>query len=331
MAKNPTPRSSSNVAAQATSRVTPRRTSRVTSQWDKPDDSRTPAPGLYLTATPIGNLGDLTFRARDLLATADLIVCEDTRVTRKLLTAYGIATPTTSYHDHNAAKVRPRLLHRLAAGDVLALVSDAGTPLISDPGYRLVRDAVAAGIMVTALPGASAVLAGLIVAGLPTDRIFYLGFLPTKPGARRRVLDEVEAVDATLVVLEAPRRLAAALADMAARLGPRLAAVARELTKLHEEVRRGPLDQLAAYYAEAGPPKGEVVVVIGPPTGERAVAIDAALAEAMRSMSLSEAVATVAGDTGAARRRVYRRALELAGKTPSDDARDGAAGSDARD
>ncbi len=327
MAKNPTPRSSSNVAAQATARVT----SRVTSQWDKPDDSRTPAPGLYLTATPIGNLGDLTFRARDLLATADLIVCEDTRVTRKLLTAYGIATPTTSYHDHNAAKVRPRLLRRLAAGDVLALVSDAGTPLISDPGYRLVRDAVAAGIMVTALPGASAVLAGLTVAGLPTDRIFYLGFLPTKPGARRRVLDEVEAVDATLVVLEAPRRIAAALADMAARLGPRPAAVARELTKLHEEVRRGPLDQLAAYYAEAGPPKGEVVLVIGPPTRERAVAIDAALAEAMRSMSLSEAVATVAGDTGAARRRVYRRALELAGKTPSDDARDGAAGSDARD
>ena len=273
----------------------------------------------------------MTFRARDLLATADLIVCEDTRVTRKLLTAYGIATPTTSYHDHNAAKVRPRLLRRLAAGDVLALVSDAGTPLISDPGYRLVRDAVAAGIMVTALPGASAVLAGLTVAGLPTDRIFYLGFLPTKPGARRRVLDEVEAVDATLVVLEAPRRLAAALADMAARLGPRPAAVARELTKLHEEVRRGPLDQLAAYYAEAGPPKGEVVLVIGPPTRERAVAIDAALAEAMRSMSLSEAVATVAGDTGAARRRVYRRALELAGKTPSDDARDGAAGSDARD
>ena len=144
MTKDPTPQPSSNVATESGRR----------------GESRKPAPGLYLTATPIGNLGDLTFRARDLLATADLIVCEDTRVTRKLLTAYGIATPTTSYHDHNAAKLRPRLLRRLAAGDVLALVSDAGTPLISDPGYRLVRDAVAAGVMVTALPGASAVLAG---------------------------------------------------------------------------------------------------------------------------------------------------------------------------
>lgn len=297
-------------------------------QSEESDDPRKPAPGLYLTATPIGNIGDLTFRARDLLAAADLIVCEDTRVTRKLLTAYGISTPTASYHDHNAAKVRPRLVRRLVAGDRLALVSDAGTPLISDPGYRLVREAIAAGVMVTALPGASAVLAGLSLADLPTDRFLYLGFLPTKSGARCRVLDEVEAVDATLVVLEAPRRLAAALADMAARLGPRPAAVARELTKLFEEVRRGSLDQLAAYYAEAGPPKGEVVVVIGPPTDERVAEIDAPLIEAMRSMTLSAAVATVAGDTGAARRRVYRRALELAGKGPPKHASDGAAVAD---
>ena len=297
---------------------TPQPSSNVATESGRRGDSRQPAPGLYLTATPIGNTGDLTYRARDLLAAADVIACEDTRVTGKLLARYGITTPTVAYHDHNAAKVRPRLLGRLTRGEVVALVSDAGTPLISDPGYRLVRAAVAAGCAVTTLPGASAVLAALTLAGLPTDRFFFLGFLPAKPGARRRALGGVESVTATLVILESARRLAASLADMAAVLGPRPAAVARELTKLHEEVRRGPLDELAAFYAEAGPPKGEVVVVVGPPGEAAAPEIDAALVEALQSMSLREAVATVAGATGAARRRVYQRALELAGARETD-------------
>ena len=201
--------------------------------------------GLHLVATPIGNLRDITLRALEVLAAADVIACEDTRVTRKLLDHYGIATPLTPYHDHNAAEARPKLLARLAAGAAVALVSDAGTPLVSDPGFKLVRAAREAGHAVTALPGASAVLAALAVAALPTDRFFFEGFLPPKEGQRRARIADLARIPATLVLFETGPRLAASLADLAAGLGPREAAICRELTKLHEEVRRGDLAALA--------------------------------------------------------------------------------------
>ncbi len=280
------------------------------------DIPRKPEAGLYVTATPIGNIGDLTFRAERLLAMADVIACEDTRVTAKLLSRYGITTPTVAYHDHNATKVRPKLLRRLAEGQVVALVSDAGTPLISDPGYRLVAEAVDAGFTVTTLPGASSLLAALAVAGLPTDRFMFAGFLPPKSAARKRALTDLCDIGATLVVMESARRLAASLADMAEVLGDRNAAVARELTKLHEEVRRGTLSELAEAYAASGPPKGELVVVIGPPPDRppaTAAEVDADLRAALKSMSVREAVAAVAAATGMPRRQIYRRALDLAG------------------
>jgi 16S rRNA (cytidine1402-2'-O)-methyltransferase len=267
-------------------------------------------------ATPIGNLRDITLRALDCLRAADLIACEDTRVTGKLLNRYGIATPTTAYHDHNAAKVRPQLLRRLAGNARIALVSDAGTPLISDPGYKLVREAVAAGTVVTALPGASAVPTALAVAGLPTDRFLFAGFLPPKTAGRRAALAALARVPATLVFFEGVSRLADSLADMAAELGgEREAAVARELTKLHEEVRRDKLAALAAHYAGAGEPKGEIVVVVGPPV-ERAHSpdeIDSLLRAALDSMGVREAAETVAQATGQPRRNLYARALELCG------------------
>lgn len=275
--------------------------------------AKRPTAGLYVTATPIGNAGDITLRALDLLRAADVIACEDTRVTGKLLARYGIATPMQPYHEHNAAKVRPLLLRRLAAGEVVALVSDAGTPLISDPGFKLVQAAVAAGLVVTALPGASSLLAALCVAGLPTDRFLFAGFLSPKTVQRRRALDELKAVPATLVFLESAQRLAASLADMAAVLGPRPAAVARELTKLFEEVRRDSLAELAAHYAAAGPPKGEVVVAVGPPleTEARTIDLDAVLRPALAGMRLKEAVAAVAEATGLPRKQVYARALAM--------------------
>ena len=203
------------------------------------------APGLHIVSTPIGNLGDITLRALSTLAAADLIACEDTRVTRKLLDRYAIAAPLTPYHDHNATTARPKLLQRLAEGAAIALVSDAGTPLISDPGYKLVRAVQEAGYPVTAIPGASSILAALAVAGLPTDQFFFVGFLPPKQGARRARIAELARVPATLVVFETGPRLTEALADLAAGLGEREAAVCRELTKLHEEVRRHLLKTLA--------------------------------------------------------------------------------------
>src|SRR6202167_3427903 len=209
-------------------------------------------PGLYVVATPIGNLRDITLRALETLASADLIACEDTRVTRKLLDRYGIATPLTPYHEHNAAKARPLLLRRLADGAAIALVSDAGTPLISDPGFKLVRAATDAGHTVTALPGASAVLAGLAVAGLPTDQFLFVGFLPPKEAARRARIAELARIPATLVLFETGPRVAATLADLATGLGLREAALCRELTKLHEEVRHGDLETLARTYAAGG-------------------------------------------------------------------------------
>ncbi len=222
-------------------------------------------PGLHIVATPIGNLGDITLRALATLAGADLIACEDTRVTRKLLDRYSIATPLTPYHDHNAAIARPKLLQRLADGAAVALVSDAGTPLVSDPGFKLVRAAQEAGHSVTALPGASAALAALTVAGLPTDQFFFAGFLPVKAVARRARIAELARIPATLVFFETGPRIAATLADLAAELGSREAAVCRELTKMHEEVRRGDLPALAQS-AEAGEIRGEFVLVVAPPS-----------------------------------------------------------------
>ncbi|UCH76087.1 MAG: 16S rRNA (cytidine(1402)-2'-O)-methyltransferase [Rhodospirillales bacterium] len=271
------------------------------------------SPGLYLVATPIGNIRDVTLRALDVLASADILACEDSRVTAKLLRVYGItAAQTFPYHEHNAEKMRPKLLARLRAGDSVALVSDAGTPLVSDPGYKLVREAVAAGIAVQAVPGPSAGIAALVSAGLPTDRFLFAGFPPPRHAARIAVFRELSEVPASLVFFESTRRLAACLADMADAFGAREAAVARELTKLHEEVRRDRLDALAQHYAAAGPPKGEAVIVVAPPSPDaRPVEIDSLLRDALERMSLRDAAAAVSAATGATRREVYARALAM--------------------
>ena len=270
-------------------------------------------PGLYLVATPIGNLGDITLRALDVLAGADVIACEDTRVTRKLADRFGITTPLTPYHEHNASEARPKLLARLAQGQAVALVSDAGTPLISDPGYRLVQEAQDAGFAVVAIPGASSVLTALSVAGLPTDRFFFEGFLPPKEIGRQKRIAALATIPSTLVLFESGPRIADALADLAAGLGPRAAAICRELTKLHEEVRRGPLDELARHYAQGAETRGEFVVVIAPPTEQETPAadVDAMLRQALTRVSVKDAVGEVALATGKPKREVYQRALEL--------------------
>ena len=275
-----------------------------------------------MVATPIGHLGDITLRALQTLAAADLIVCEDTRVTRILAERYGLGAPLLAYHEHNAARQRPRILAALAEGKRVALVSDAGTPLVSDPGYRLVGEAAAAGHRVIPIPGASALLAALVVAGLPTDTFLFAGFLPQKAGARQKRLAALKPVPATLVFYESPRRLADALADMAAALGDRPAAVARELTKTFETVRRGTLASLARDYAAEEAPKGEIVVVVGPP-GEEApdqADVDALLAGLLERGGVRAAADEAAALTGLPRRDLYRRALALK------DAADGAGG-----
>jgi 16S rRNA (cytidine1402-2'-O)-methyltransferase len=271
------------------------------------------AAGLHVVATPIGNLRDITLRALEALAGADLIACEDTRVTRKLIDHYGITTPLTPYHEHNAAQARPKILARLADGAAVALVSDAGTPLISDPGFKLAREAGAAGHGVTAVPGASAVLAALAVSGLPTDRFWFEGFLPAREGARRRRIDEIKLIAATLVLFESGPRLGTALADLAAALGPRPAAVCRELTKLYEEIRRGDLASLARHYAAGEAPRGEIAIVIAPPDAPapEAADLDALLRPALARVSLKQAVGEIAAVTGRPRREVYQRALAL--------------------
>ena len=269
-------------------------------------------PGLYLVATPIGNLRDITLRALDVLAKADLVLAEDTRVSGKLLSAYGVKARLQRYDDHMGAAVRPQILARLEAGERVALVTDAGSPLVSDPGYRLAVEAAAQGSKVIAIPGASAVLTGLAVAGLPTDRFLFAGFPPPKSAARRTFLEELKPLRATLVFFEGASRLGESLADMAAVFGPRPAAVARELTKLYETVVRGPLDQLAAD-PKLQAPKGEIVVLVGPGEEPRLSAEDAeaALAEAVLRLGPSEAAAEVARATGLPRRELYRRAVEL--------------------
>ncbi|MBB3345611.1 16S rRNA (cytidine1402-2'-O)-methyltransferase [Sphingomonas sp. BK069] len=271
-------------------------------------------PGLYIVATPIGNLGDLSPRAAEVLAAADVIAVEDSRVTAGLLRHIGTKRPMTPYHDHNAAEVRPRLIERMAT-QVVALVSDAGTPLISDPGYKLVREARAAGRHVVTVPGACAAVAALTLAGLPTDRFLFLGFLPPKEQARAEAIREVAAVRATLVLYESGPRLAACLAALAQLLGEREAAVCREITKKFEEAVTGTLGALAARYAEA-PPRGEIVVVVAPPAPPAPASADdadAALAEALTRLPASKAAGEVAKALGLDRRELYARALALKG------------------
>lgn len=271
------------------------------------------ARGLYLVATPIGNLGDITLRALETLAAADLLACEDTRVTRILLSRYGIAQRPLAYHEHNAAEAGPRLLAALNEGKSVALVSDAGTPLVSDPGYRLVGQAIEAGIAVVPVPGASAPLAALTASGLPSDTFLFAGFPPVKAGQRQSRLGELKEVPATLIFFESPRRLAASLLAMHEALGDRDATVARELTKTFEEFRRGRLSELAAHYTQAGAPKGEVVVCVAPPTqsAQSPDDIDALLASLAAELPASKAAAEAAKLTGKAKPQLYRRLLEL--------------------
>lgn len=272
------------------------------------------SPGLYVVSTPIGNLRDITLRALDILAAADEVLAEDTRVAAKLLSAYGLKARLSPYHDHNGAERRPAILARLAEGARIALISDAGTPLVSDPGWKLVHEALDAGIKVYPVPGASAMLAGLVASGLPSDRFMFAGFLPPKQGARRAALEALKHVPATLIFYESGPRLADSLGDMAATLGPgRQGAVTRELTKLFEETRRGTLLELADHYAAAGPPRGEIVMLAGPPLEQAASAadLDAALKDALASMPTKQAAETVAEALGLPRREVYQRALKL--------------------
>ena len=274
------------------------------------------AAGLYVVATPIGNLADISVRALRTLAASAAILAEDTRVTRTLLAHYGITTPLVAYHEHSGDLVRERMVARIREGEALALVSDAGTPLVSDPGYRLVEAAIAENLPVVPIPGASAALAALVAAGLPTDRFFFEGFLPARSAARRARLAELAGIPGTLVLYEAPHRLAESLVDAAAVLGARPAAVARELTKLYETTRRGTLPDLAAAYGAEPQPKGEIVLLVGPPSqearrSENLAGLDERLRDALERHSIRDAAALVAGETGLTRREVYARAIVL--------------------
>ncbi len=283
----------------------------------RPEKTQKPlSPGLYVTATPIGNARDVTLRALDILKHCDAILAEDTRVTSKLLAIHGISKPLSAYNDHNAARERPKILARLRHGAALALVSDAGTPLVSDPGYKLVREAIAEGIPVHAVPGASAPLTALALAGLPSDRFFFAGFLPSKRGERRSALEELKNIPATLIVFESPQRLAECLKDMAEIFGARPAAIARELTKRHEEIVRGDLAGLASQYENTEPPKGEITLLLGPP-GQAApdlAHMDSLLEKALAFMPVKAAADLVAEALGLHRHEVYERALMHKGK-----------------
>jgi 16S rRNA (cytidine1402-2'-O)-methyltransferase len=280
------------------------------------------APGLYLVATPIGNLGDITLRALEVLAGVDLIACEDTRITRRLTERYAITVQLKPYHEHNAALARPKILEHLAKGASIALVSDAGTPLISDPGFKLVREVCAAGISVVALPGPSAVLAALSVAALPTNRFFFEGFLPPKQAARRTRLSELSRLDATLVLFESGNRVQETLADLAAIMGARDAAICREMTKLHEEISRSTLTELAQSAATLET-RGEFVLVIAPQAeGVQAMTaeeVDNLLRERLACDSVKDAVAHAVEVSGRPRREIYARALELTKDTHGQD------------
>ena len=271
------------------------------------------AAGLYILATPIGNARDITLRALEALKGCDVIAAEDTRVTSKLLSIHGISKPLIAYNDHNGQQMRPKILARLAQGEVVVLVSDAGTPLVSDPGYKLVREVITAGANIVVLPGPSAVLAGLSLSGLPSARFLFAGFLPSRAGERKSALEELKSVDATLIFFESAQRLAESLAAMAEVLGDRPCAMARELTKLHEEVRRGSLTELAAHYEKAGAPRGEVTLLVAPPldAAPDTARIDAALKAALPFMPVKAAADMIAGLTDAPRKQIYARALEL--------------------
>lgn len=275
------------------------------------------APGLHVTSTPIGHLADISLRAVNALAAADEILCEDTRVTGKLLQRYGISTRLVPYHDHNAAKLRPRILAELQAGKALVLVSDAGTPLVSDPGFKLARAVIEAGLPLHVIPGASAPLAALALSGLPSDRFMFCGFLPEKQGERRRLLDEVKAVPATLIFFESPRRIVASLADITERLGPRRVAVTRELTKLYEEALRGEASEVARLLSERDSIKGEITLVVAPPGDAPPPTqdtLDAALLEAAATMPAGKAAAEIAHRFGLAKKELYERLLVLKDK-----------------
>lgn len=283
------------------------------------------AAGLYLVATPIGNLGDITLRALQTLAGVDVIACEDTRITRRLTERYDISAQLKQYHEHNAEAARPKILERLSQGGSIALVSDAGTPLISDPGYKLVREVCAAGHAVYALPGPSAVLVALSVAALPTDRFFFEGFLPAKSAARRSRLTELARIDATLVMFDSGNRVQDTLAELAEIMGTREAAICRELTKLHEQITRAPLTELARA-ADTLETRGEFVLVIAPPAADAEVmnsdALDALLRGQLATHSVKDAVAHAVELSGRPRREVYSRALELAKDLRSGDGED---------
>ena len=271
--------------------------------------------GLYIVATPIGNASDITLRALEVLKTVDVIACEDSRVTMKLMARHGIGTKLIAYHEHNAAEMRPKILAGLRRGARIALVSDAGTPLVSDPGYKLVREAIEEGFKIVPLPGPSAPLAALILSGLPSDRFLFAGFLPPKTAARRGALGELAAVPATLLFFESAQRLTETLADMADVLGERPASVSRELTKIYEETRRGTLRELADHYATAGAPKGEIVIAVGGADAANqsasAESLDEQLRLALASSSVKDAAALVAAASGPPRKQIYARALEL--------------------
>lgn len=271
-------------------------------------------PGLYVIATPIGNLRDMTLRAIDTLRAADEVLAEDTRVARRLLDAHDIRAKVSPYHDHNGAKRRPEILEKLENGAAIALISDAGTPMVSDPGWKLSRDALDAGHRVFPLPGPSALLAGLVASGLPSDRFMFCGFLPPKPGPRRSAAKALAKVPATLVFYESGPRLAASLSDLSEALGgTRETAICRELTKLFEETRRGTLSELAHHYAERGAPKGEIVLLVGPPEALKVSEedLDRALIDALMTQSVKQAASEISELFGLPKRDVYQRALAL--------------------
>lgn len=273
------------------------------------------APGLYLVATPIGNLRDITLRAIETLAAADIVLAEDKRVSKVLLAHFGISTPLKSYHEHNAEAMRPEIMARLKEGAAIALISDAGTPLISDPGFKLVDAALANGFSVVPVPGPSAILAALVAAGLPTDRFFFEGFLSTRSNERKRRIRMLESVPGTLVFFEAPHRVIETLADLAAIFGARQGAVARELTKRYETVRRGSLLELASQFGGEAAPRGEVVLLVAPPSADDEAmsdeTIDDRLRLALETLSAKDAAAVVSADLGLQKRQVYARAVAL--------------------
>ena len=278
------------------------------------------APGLYITSTPIGNLADITIRALHVLAAADSVFCEDTRVTRKLTRNYGIDTRLFPYHEHNAEKIRPKILGSLSAGAAIALVSDAGTPLISDPGFKLVREAVTEGIPVTAVPGASAPTAALVLAALPSDKVLFVGFPPPKKGQRTAFLEDLRDVEATLVFFVSARKLPALLEDIEACLGNRTAVVARELTKLHEEVLRGEIAALREMLAARTALKGEVTLLVAAPEKSESpdlMLLDEEIARALKTASVRDVASNLAALHKLPRRQVYLRALEIAGRSGS--------------